>query len=72
MVPRSCLLVPGHRPERFDKALASGADAVILGLEDAVDIEHKAAPREQVAHSCRRPMWRLGSAWSCASTTKPR
>ena len=30
------LFVPGNRPERFDKALASGADAVILDLEDAV------------------------------------
>ena len=49
MVPRSYLFVPGHRPERFAKALASGADAVILDLEDAVDIEHKAAAREQVS-----------------------
>ncbi len=34
--PRSWLYVPGDRPERFEKALASGADAVILDLEDAV------------------------------------
>ncbi|MDT7729624.1 MAG: citrate lyase subunit beta / citryl-CoA lyase, partial [Actinomycetota bacterium] len=27
------LFVPGHRPERFAKAAASGADAVILDLE---------------------------------------
>lgn len=33
---RSLLFVPGNRPERFAKALASGADAVILDLEDAV------------------------------------
>lgn len=33
---RSVLFVPGVRPERFDKALASGADAVIIDLEDAV------------------------------------
>jgi citrate lyase beta subunit len=33
---RSWLYVPGDRPERFAKALASGADAVILDLEDAV------------------------------------
>ncbi|MEK8051362.1 CoA ester lyase [Ideonella sp. DXS22W] len=32
----SFLFVPGDRPERFDKALASGADAVIVDLEDAV------------------------------------
>jgi len=30
------LFVPGDRPERFDKAVASGADAVIVDLEDAV------------------------------------
>lgn len=30
------LFVPGSRPERFAKADASGADAVILDLEDAV------------------------------------
>jgi citrate lyase subunit beta/citryl-CoA lyase len=30
--PRSYLFVPGDRPERFDKALASGAHAVILDL----------------------------------------
>jgi citrate lyase beta subunit len=36
MTPRTCLFVPGDRPERFGKALASGADAVVLDLEDAV------------------------------------
>ncbi|MBU2326132.1 MAG: CoA ester lyase, partial [Alphaproteobacteria bacterium] len=33
---RSLLFVPGDRPERFAKAAASGADAIILDLEDAV------------------------------------
>ena len=33
---RSWLYVPGDRPERFTKALASGADAVMLDLEDSV------------------------------------
>ncbi|GAA1815756.1 CoA ester lyase [Actinomadura chokoriensis] len=36
MTPRSWLYVPGDRPDRIGKALASGADAVILDLEDAV------------------------------------
>ena len=35
-VPRSWLYVPGHRPERVQKALASTADAVVVDLEDAV------------------------------------
>lgn len=47
--PRSYLFVPGNRPERFDKALASGADAVIVDLEDAVPPEAKLAAREAVA-----------------------
>ena len=47
--PRSYLFVPGDRPERFDKALASGADAVVFDLEDAVLPAAKAAAREAVA-----------------------
>lgn len=39
----SYLFVPGNKPERFDKALASGADAVIVDLEDAVEPEAKVA-----------------------------
>ncbi|USX53946.1 CoA ester lyase [Lentzea sp. HUAS12] len=45
---RSFLFVPGDRPDRFAKALASGADAVILDLEDAVAPEHKTRAREHV------------------------
>jgi citrate lyase subunit beta/citryl-CoA lyase len=35
--PVTYLFVPGNRPERFEKALASGADAIVLDLEDAVE-----------------------------------
>lgn len=45
---RSFLFVPGHRPERFAKALASGADATILDLEDAVPLEAKSIAREAI------------------------
>jgi citrate lyase subunit beta/citryl-CoA lyase len=45
---RALLFVPGDRPERFDKALASGADAVIIDLEDAVDRSRKGIAREAV------------------------
>lgn len=48
-VPRSYLFVPGDRPERFDRALASGADAVVLDLEDAVAPAAKATARAAVA-----------------------
>lgn len=47
-LPRSYLFVPGDRPERFAKALASGADAVVLDLEDAVAPERKAEARAAV------------------------
>jgi len=47
--PRSYLFVPGNRPERFAKALASGADAVIVDLEDAVPPAQKEAARASVA-----------------------
>jgi len=46
---RSLLFVPGDRPERFAKAAASGADALILDLEDAVAVGRKAAARAAVA-----------------------
>lgn len=46
MHERSYLFVPGNRPDRFDKACASGADAVILDLEDAVGPADKAAARD--------------------------
>jgi citrate lyase subunit beta/citryl-CoA lyase len=46
---RTLLFVPGDRPERFAKAAASGADLVVLDLEDAVAPEDKAAAREHVA-----------------------
>lgn len=46
---RSYLFVPGHRPERFDKAVAAGAHAVIIDLEDAVPVAEKADAREHVA-----------------------
>ncbi len=45
---RSFLFVPGNRPERFAKALASGADAVILDLEDSVPLQEKAEARDAI------------------------
>ncbi|WP_076068399.1 HpcH/HpaI aldolase/citrate lyase family protein [Sphingomonas montana] len=46
---RSLLFVPGDRPERFAKAAASGADAIILDLEDSVSAARKALARGAVA-----------------------
>ncbi|WP_040590648.1 HpcH/HpaI aldolase/citrate lyase family protein [Sphingopyxis sp. MC1] len=45
---RHFLFVPGNRPERFDKAAASGADVVVIDLEDAVPAPAKAQARDDV------------------------
>jgi citrate lyase subunit beta/citryl-CoA lyase len=47
---RSLLFVPGDRPDRMEKALASGADTLILDLEDAVAPENRQVARHEVAH----------------------
>jgi len=46
---RTYLFVPGTRPERFAKALASGADRVVLDLEDAVGVDDKGDARSAIA-----------------------
>ncbi len=43
------LFVPADRPERFAKAAASGADAIILDLEDAVPPDRKDMARRALA-----------------------
>jgi citrate lyase subunit beta / citryl-CoA lyase len=59
MSDRSFLFVPGNRSERFAKACAAGADAVILDLEDAVAPGDKDKARAAVAEFLRgaRPVW---------------
>lgn len=42
---KSLLFVPGSRPDRFDKAAASGADTIIIDLEDAVLPDAKSEAR---------------------------
>jgi citrate lyase subunit beta/citryl-CoA lyase len=49
MSARSFLFVPGNRPERFAKAMQSGADAVIVDLEDGVPAQAKLEARAAVA-----------------------
>lgn len=46
---RSVLFVPGTSRERFDKAFASGADAVVLDLEDGVETTRKDEARKAIA-----------------------
>ena len=49
MLARSYLFVPADRPERYAKALASGADVAIVDLEDAVAPAAKAGARAALA-----------------------
>ena len=48
MLPRSYLYVPGDSPEKLDKVLGRGADAVIADLEDAVAPGRKVVARQTV------------------------
>jgi len=45
---RSLLFVPGDRPERMEKAIHLGADALILDLEDSVTAERKGLARDAI------------------------
>src|SRR5579864_2591870 len=49
LTPRSYLFVPGNRPDRFAKACAAGADAVVIDLEDSVAAGDKLKARAAVA-----------------------
>jgi citrate lyase subunit beta/citryl-CoA lyase len=50
---RSFLFVPGDRPERVPKALASAADAVVVDLEDAVAPADKERARQSIIDDAR-------------------
>ena len=61
-VARSYLYVPGDRPDLMVKALARGADALILDLEDAVAPASKVAARRLVAEFLALPRDTEGAA----------
>ena len=52
---RSLLFVPGDSERKFAKAQASGADALILDLEDSVAPRQKAEARAHVAELLDKP-----------------
>lgn len=65
---RSMLFVPGHKPSWVPKGIDSGADALILDLEDAVPDADKADARETVArsvadHGDRVDLWVRPNSW---------
>jgi citrate lyase subunit beta/citryl-CoA lyase len=57
---RTALFVPGNRPDRVDKAVRAGADAVIIDLEDAVPPaqkeETRSLVREKVMEHKKQPI----------------
>jgi citrate lyase subunit beta/citryl-CoA lyase len=53
---RSLMFVPGDRPDRMEKALRAGADALILDLEDSVAPNRKSEARAHVAGFLRRKL----------------
>lgn len=51
----TALFVPGHRPERFSKAIASGADLTIIDWEDAVPAGLKSGARRDTVAALSGP-----------------
>jgi citrate lyase subunit beta/citryl-CoA lyase len=51
---RSLLFVPGDSPRKLDKAVESGADVLLLDLEDSVALDAKPAARTATAEFLRR------------------
>lgn len=45
---RTALFVPGNRPDRIEKAFGTGADVIIIDLEDAVPLAEKESSRSNV------------------------
>jgi (S)-citramalyl-CoA lyase len=60
---RTALFVPATRPERFAKAGASGADAVIIDLEDAVEASAKDAARDTLLQFLQEPEMAASVPW---------
>ncbi len=56
---RSLLFVPGDRPDRMEKALSYGADALILDLEDSVTRDAKPKARLATANFLRQARGRI-------------
>ena len=56
---RSLLFVPGDKPDRMEKALGYGADALILDLEDSVTSDAKPAARLATANFLRQGKGRI-------------
>jgi acyl dehydratase len=65
---RSLLFVPGDNRRKLDKALASGADALIIDLEDSVAAENKGEAR-RLALGYLREVVRRPTVLACLSVS---
>jgi citrate lyase subunit beta/citryl-CoA lyase len=61
--PRCWLFAPGDSPHKIEKAFSSGADAVILDLEDSVSLNGKADARRAVAEALAQFAQAETQAW---------
>ncbi|MGH2639888.1 MAG: aldolase/citrate lyase family protein, partial [Rhabdochlamydiaceae bacterium] len=52
---RSLLFTPAIHPERFEKSYESGADGIIVDMEDGVGLEQKEAARRNLAPYFAKP-----------------
>ena len=83
IAPQSLLFVPGSRPERFAKAVASGADLICIDLEDAVAADAKETARAAALaamgdprlairiNACTSSLGAADLAAICAAVVKP-
>src|SRR5580704_12219939 len=53
---RSFLFVPADSPRKLEKGLTSGADALIIDLEDSIALEGKPAARQSAAAFLKEAM----------------
>src|SRR5580692_7193586 len=61
---RSLLFVPADSPKKLAKAMTSGADALIIDLEDSIALEGKARARESAAAFLKEAMKASGPSAS--------
>lgn len=63
IAPRSWLFIPGDSPRKLAKARDSGADAVIIDLEDAVAPERKGEARQTTSEWLRGETHKAQQVW---------
>ena len=70
---RSFLFIPGDSPKKLDKGMGSGADALLLDLEDSISPQNKAQARATTLAFLKEAQAgpKSARASTCASTGSP-